>query len=835
MIGKTLGKYQIDSKLGQGGMGAVYRGYDQVLDRYVAIKILPETAAQNPEMIQRFEIEARAAAKLEHPNIVQVHDFGKSDGQYYLVLQFISGKSLSQLVREKGPLPLGEAVSILVEALKALQKAHSLGIVHRDIKPDNIMISQEGSVKVTDFGIAKIKNEATKLTVTGQIMGTPHYMSPEQCLGESVDGRSDLYSLGATFYYMLAGNPPFEAESALVILNMHLEKILPDIRKARPDIPEPVVELLQRMTAKDADQRFRTAEEVIEGLHNPQSMQFSRDPSLHDGATLAQAPTLGGATRSAISEAPSKPAHPSPGSSDRPFFFLLAFMAFFALALAFVLWIISWEKKKIPSPVSKKPSGKKENHPPKDPAAVIDQANPLSWLSGHIRALVRISLSHRKELPGSILREVEQQMEKYFKNLPLPSGALKQYLKSLEEVHMAISEKDAKGSLFFLEGSFPLFDKIALDRLKIHSLAGRKVVEFPYQEKPFYLFSEGRILVCTAHLPLIQKLLERSFRPGKNRFVQKDLYQRRAKKHALWAFFAKEMFSPDKAQKKRGIDMVYRLAWQKKLDFVELFREGKLCHFRVQLSGTNPFEKVSSTAEIRKKIFQAIPQKALGGSFFSLNPQQRLRDYPLEEYLYRKGETFPFWSILGDHKIWSVGNYVCPLEKAENKRLSKGAVLFFLMAPEGVLREVISQLQSQEGAVEFPSSLREKKLYMASPYLVQHQGERMVMVKLPPKALSRLKGLIQRWKWTRRNPKGRKWLNFQLEQMGDSLGHILSMEEKRTAWPGWLKDDQKIHRFFFFREKGEVFDFGMRHFPHKLELLTNREFFLKFLREFLDL
>lgn len=258
MIGKTVGKYKIEKKLGQGGMGTVYKGQDQVLGRPVAIKVLSEAASQNQEMIQRFSIEARAAARLEHPNIVQVYDFFKAENQYFLVLQYVDGQSLADLIKKRGPLPVPMSIKIMIPSLMALHKAHSQGIVHRDIKPDNIMISKEGVVKVADFGIAKLKNEATKLTVTGQIMGTPHYMSPEQCMGESsIDRRSDIYSMGVTFYYMLAGSPPFDAESALVILNMQVGKPLPDLLEKRSDVPPALWAVILKITAKVPRIAFR--------------------------------------------------------------------------------------------------------------------------------------------------------------------------------------------------------------------------------------------------------------------------------------------------------------------------------------------------------------------------------------------------------------------------------------------------------------------------------------------------------------------------------------------------------------------------------------------------
>jgi serine/threonine-protein kinase len=209
MIGSTLGNYQITEELGRGGMAVVYRAYQPSLNRHVAIKVLPPQLSFDPQFVERFQREARAAARLRHPNIVVIHDVGEQDGNYYIVMEYLEGRTLNQLIEQEGPLSPQRAAHIIDQVAAALDYAHQQGVVHRDVKPANIFVGKDDRVTLTDFGIAKAATDAEQLTRTGMLMGTPEYMAPEQAEGSNVDHRTDLYSLGIVLYQMLVGRVPF--------------------------------------------------------------------------------------------------------------------------------------------------------------------------------------------------------------------------------------------------------------------------------------------------------------------------------------------------------------------------------------------------------------------------------------------------------------------------------------------------------------------------------------------------------------------------------------------------------------------------------------------------
>jgi serine/threonine protein kinase len=266
LIGKEIGHCKIQRKLGQGGMGAVYLAHHPGLNRAVAIKILPGDLASDPEYRERFFREARLAARLEHPNVVQVHDVGEEEGVHYISMQYIEGKSLDLILKEKKKLSASEALSITKRVAVALSAAAKLGIVHRDIKPHNILLSKDGVVKVADFGLAKDEDSNRSLSEPGAVMGTPYYMSPEQAKGEKVDHRSDLYSLGATLYHMLTGRRLFDGGSPVsIVMKQASERPVP-ARQVEPSIPEPVAALLDRVLEKDPAKRFASADELVRAL-----------------------------------------------------------------------------------------------------------------------------------------------------------------------------------------------------------------------------------------------------------------------------------------------------------------------------------------------------------------------------------------------------------------------------------------------------------------------------------------------------------------------------------------------------------------------------------------
>lgn len=264
--GKRLGKFQILGELGRGGMGVVFEARDTVLERNVAIKLLPRSVASRPESLERFLREARAAARLHHPHVVAVYDADHFNGQYYIVLELVRGGSLQEVLKT-GPLSWVEATRVLTDACRGLEVAHRAGLVHRDIKPSNLMRSADGTVKLSDFGLAR-SNEPTGATMTGSgsVLGTPQYMSPEQCRSERADERSDLYAMGATYFALLTGQPPYRGDAPLLVMNAHLLDPIPDPRDIDASIPEACSVIIRRAMAKDPDDRYASSAELLADL-----------------------------------------------------------------------------------------------------------------------------------------------------------------------------------------------------------------------------------------------------------------------------------------------------------------------------------------------------------------------------------------------------------------------------------------------------------------------------------------------------------------------------------------------------------------------------------------
>ena len=267
LIGSVIGGCRIVKKLGEGGMGAVYLGEHEALRRKSAIKILPATYANNPTLVARFFREARAAGKVRHPNIVEVFNVGQDQGLHFIEMEFVKGMSLKDLMDE-GPLELDDCLRILRDTATGLHAAHSSDVIHRDMKPDNIMMTEDGGIiKIADFGLARsVEGESMDLTKTGQIMGTPTYISPEQADAQKTDQRTDIYSLGATFYHMLTNEKPFTGESPMVILLKHINEEPDPPTVHNPDIPPSVVAIVDKMMAKRLDQRYQSLEEVIKDI-----------------------------------------------------------------------------------------------------------------------------------------------------------------------------------------------------------------------------------------------------------------------------------------------------------------------------------------------------------------------------------------------------------------------------------------------------------------------------------------------------------------------------------------------------------------------------------------
>jgi len=252
-------RYEIRSQLGRGGMGAVYLAVDRRLDRDVAIKVLPPELAHDEQFVRRFEQEARTAAKLDHSGIIPIYAVEGERDLHYFVMKYVSGRSLESVLAS-GPLPIDLVQRILWEAACALGHAHQRGVVHRDVKPANVMLDESGRVLLTDFGISKALRSASSFTATGQVIGTPHYMSPEQAKGDEVGGASDQYSLGVVGYRMLAGRLPYDEDSVHTVIYKHVWEKPPDLQQFRPDAPVFLAAAIHRAMEKDAARRFPTME-----------------------------------------------------------------------------------------------------------------------------------------------------------------------------------------------------------------------------------------------------------------------------------------------------------------------------------------------------------------------------------------------------------------------------------------------------------------------------------------------------------------------------------------------------------------------------------------------
>ena len=258
---KINDRYEIIRSIGEGGMANVYLGYDTILDRNVAIKILRGDLSNDEKFVRRFQREALSASSLAHPNIVEVYDVGEDNGLYYIVMEYIEGKTLKQLLKKRGSLTLSEAIDIMLQLTDGMAHAHDAYIIHRDLKPQNVMIKDDGQIKITDFGIAMALN-STQLTQTNSVMGSVHYLPPEQASGKGCTTRSDIYSMGIIFYELLSGSLPFKGDNAVEIALKHMRDPLPSLREDNPAIPQSIENIILKATAKNPKNRYDTVKSM---------------------------------------------------------------------------------------------------------------------------------------------------------------------------------------------------------------------------------------------------------------------------------------------------------------------------------------------------------------------------------------------------------------------------------------------------------------------------------------------------------------------------------------------------------------------------------------------
>ena len=262
---KISDRYQIIKSIGEGGMANVYLAYDTILDRNVAVKVLRGDLANDEKFVRRFQREALSASSLSNPNIVEVYDVGEDNGEYYIVMEYVEGKHLKALLKKRGKLTVPEVIDITLQITNGLSVAHDSYIIHRDIKPQNILILENGMIKITDFGIAVAMN-ATQLTQTNSVMGSVHYLPPEQASGKGATLQSDIYSIGILMYELLTGKLPFRGDNAVEIALKHLKEPMPSIRDEIPDIPQSVENIILKATAKNPKNRYSDAREMHEDL-----------------------------------------------------------------------------------------------------------------------------------------------------------------------------------------------------------------------------------------------------------------------------------------------------------------------------------------------------------------------------------------------------------------------------------------------------------------------------------------------------------------------------------------------------------------------------------------
>ena len=269
------GRYRLESKLGSGGMSTVYLARDETLERWVAAKVLHREISDQPDQIERFRREARAVAQVSHPNVVAVIDAGEDGGRPYIVFEYCDGETLKQRIDRQGGLPLDESAAYAIEVGRGLAAAHARRLVHRDVKPQNVLIDSEGRAKVTDFGIAR-ELEQDGLTKTGRVLGTTDYVSPEQAMGQQVDARSDIYSLGIVLFEMLTGEVPFKADNLVGVAMKHVNEKIPDVQKRRRDVSSALAAVVERATEKKPDKRYSDMNAMLADLENALEVEVAR-------------------------------------------------------------------------------------------------------------------------------------------------------------------------------------------------------------------------------------------------------------------------------------------------------------------------------------------------------------------------------------------------------------------------------------------------------------------------------------------------------------------------------------------------------------------------------
>ena len=399
------GRYRVEHELGRGGMAKVYRGEDTVLGRTVAIKILAPQYADDPNFVTRFRREAQAAARLSDQHVVSVFDTGSDDGVHFIVMEFVEGRTLAEFLTGGGRIMPERAIDIAIDVCRALEAAHAQGVVHRDIKPGNIMITPSGDVKVTDFGIARVISTAETIAQTAAVLGTASYLSPEQAQGQPVDGRSDLYSLGCVIYEMVTGRPPFLGDSPVAVASKQvLEQPVPPSRLNR-DVSPDLDAVILRALAKNADNRYQTAEEFRQDLERVRrGLPVEATPLLPAGAAAA-AGTTRVISHEATPAARTSVLEPSAPIEERSRWWVPVLVTLFILALlALVLFVLA--NSLLNDDSNNGPTGQLVAVPSVVGEQFDDARTTLEDAELTVGRPVRVPPVDETQLPGTVLEQV---------------------------------------------------------------------------------------------------------------------------------------------------------------------------------------------------------------------------------------------------------------------------------------------------------------------------------------------------------------------------------------------------------------------------------------------
>jgi Protein kinase domain len=454
-------RYELGASLGRGGMASVYRGTDRVLGRTVAVKVLADRFAGDDKFVTRFRREAQAAAGLNHPNVVSVFDTGDDAEAHYIVMEFVEGDTLADVLRREGKLAPGRAVAIADDAATALQAAHDSGLVHRDVKPGNIMIDREARVKVMDFGIARAAADDT-LTQTGMVLGTASYLSPEQAQGMPVDARSDVYSLGCVLYEMLAGQPPFTGESPVAIAYKHVNEDPAPLSETEPKVSPQLEAVVMRALAKEPDRRFPTAQAFREALADAVSTEPM--PVAAGGDTAVMPPTTTPMTAAGPPQGP-----PDRGRNWIPIALLVA--ALIALIGIVALTLAGQEEpgqRQRPQQEAESPPPEEESPPPALEAASPEEA------FGVLEAVVTDAVGSEQMTFGAaedVLSKADEAANKY------AEGDVDKALEELGKAHEEVDKNLGEGEIASEETASTVHEAINLVAATIEASA-------PTEESP---------------------------------------------------------------------------------------------------------------------------------------------------------------------------------------------------------------------------------------------------------------------------------------------------------------------------------------------------------------